>query len=153
MTIHNLYMYAGNDENLCENYVYTTIGSAYSIIPNYFYPAAYKLSTCFDHHSILYRIWIVNLSGLPLSLVVMRSIRSTVERRFESYSGNLFSAMKTEHVVVAEQVPPLGPAYSIIPTYISFIMGLHMLLLLHALIPCLAAYIWALLLVVLSKDL
>ena len=33
----------------------------------------------------------------------MRSIRSTVERRFESYSGSLFSAMKTEYVVVAEQ--------------------------------------------------
>ena len=31
------------------------LGPAYSI-PNYFYPAAYKLSTCFDHHSILYRI-------------------------------------------------------------------------------------------------
>ena len=28
---------------------------AYSF-PNYFYPAAYKLSTCFDHHSILCRI-------------------------------------------------------------------------------------------------
>ena len=31
------------------------LGPAYSL-PNYFYPAAYKLSTCFDHHSILYRI-------------------------------------------------------------------------------------------------
>ena len=28
-------------------------GPAYSI-PNYFYPVAYKLSTCFDHHSIRY---------------------------------------------------------------------------------------------------
>ena len=31
------------------------LGPAYSL-PDYFYPAAYKLSTCFDHHSILYRI-------------------------------------------------------------------------------------------------
>ena len=30
-------------------------GPAYSI-PNCFYPAAYKLSTCFDHHRILYKI-------------------------------------------------------------------------------------------------
>ena len=43
----------------------------------------------------------------------MRSVRSTVERRLESYSGSLFSAMKTEYVVVAEQALPLGPAYSI----------------------------------------
>ena len=43
----------------------------------------------------------------------MRSVRSTVERRFESYSGSLFSAMKTEYVVA----PPLGPAYSIIPFF------------------------------------
>ena len=42
----------------------------------------------------------------------MRSVQSTVERRFESYSGSLFSAMKTEYVVVAEQAHPLGPAYS-----------------------------------------
>ena len=91
------------------------LGQAYSIIPNDFYPAAYKLSTCFDHHSILYRIWTINLSGLPLGRVVMRSIRSMVERRFESYSGSLFLAMKTEYVVVVEQAPPLGPAYSIIP--------------------------------------
>ena len=48
----------------------------------------------------------------------MHSVRSTVERRFESYSGSLFSAMKTEYVVVVEQAPPLGPAYSII-TYTS----------------------------------
>ena len=41
-------------------------------------------------------------------------VRSTVERRFESYSGSFFSAMKTEYVVVAEQAPPLGPAYLII---------------------------------------
>ena len=53
--------------------------------------------------------------------------------------GAVFSAMKTEYVVVMEQAHPLGPAYSI-PPYISFIMGLRMLLL-HALIPCLAAYI------------
>ena len=47
----------------------------------------------------------------------MRSVRSAVERRFESYSGSLFSAMKTEYVVVAEQAPPLGPAYSITPLH------------------------------------
>ena len=45
--------------------------------------------------------------------------KTTVERRFESYSGSLFSAMKTEYVVVAEQAPPLGPAYSIIPLFLS----------------------------------
>ena len=46
----------------------------------------------------------------------------TVERRFESYSGSLFSAMKTEYVVVAEQAPPLGPAYSI-PHYVMVIQS------------------------------
>ena len=40
----------------------------------------------------------------------MHSVRSTVERRFESYSGSLFSAMKTDYVVVVEQAHPLGPA-------------------------------------------
>ena len=44
--------------------------------------------------------------------VVMRSVRQTVERRFESYMGAVFSAMKAEYVVVAEQAHPLGPAYS-----------------------------------------
>ena len=42
--------------------------------------------------------------NLPLVRVVMRSVRSTVERRFESYSGSLFSAA---YVVVAEQAHPL----------------------------------------------
>ena len=66
------------------------------------------LSTCFDHHSILYRILTINPSGLPLGRVVMHSVRSTVDRRFESYSGCLFSAIKTGYVVVVEQAPPLG---------------------------------------------
>ena len=46
----------------------------------------------------------------------MRSVLSTVERRFESYSGSRFSAMKVEYVVVAEQAHPLGS----FPPYIIF---------------------------------
>ena len=71
----------------------------------------------------------------------MRSVRSMVEHRFESYSGRLFSAMKTEYVVVAEQAYPLGPAYSIIPYNKICRRELCMLLLLYTIILCLAAYI------------
>ena len=38
-------------------------------ISQLFSPAAYKLSTYYDHHSILYRIWTVNPSGLTLGRV------------------------------------------------------------------------------------
>ena len=68
------------------------LGPAYST-PNYFYPAAYKLST-------------------------------TTAYSTGFYSGSLFSAMKTEYVVVAEQAAPLGPAYSTFPT--SYQFGLRM---------------------------
>ena len=65
----------------------------------------------------------------------MNSIRSTVEHRFESYSGSLFSAMETEYVVFAEQAHPLDPAY---PLHTSFYYGvMHvMILCLHAAPSC-----------------
>ena len=49
--------------------------------------------------------------------------------------GAVFSAMKAEYVVVAEQAHPLGPAYS--PPYSLLREVMHVLLLLHAIIPCL----------------
>ena len=53
--------------------------------------------------------------------------------------GAVFSAMKAEYVVAAKQAHPLGPAYTF--PIIKDVGGLRMLLLLHALIPCLAVYI------------
>ena len=46
--------------------------------------------------------------------------------------GAVFSAMKAEYVVVAEQAHPLGPAYS----------SPYIFLLLHALIPCSAVLVY-----------
>ena len=43
----------------------------------------------------------------------MRSVRSTVNVGSSPTVGAVFSAMKAEYVVVAEQAHPLGPAYSI----------------------------------------
>ena len=52
--------------------------------------------------------------------------------------GAVFLAMKAEYVVVAEQAHPLGPAYSIpCSIYRCRDIGLCVLLLLHAIIPCL----------------
>ena len=119
--------------------------------PNLFnpYPVAYKLKTCFDHHSIFYSIWTVNPSG---GRMVIRSVPSTVERTGScltvgavffgnenwvcwGHGAGSFLRPKTEYVEVTEQAHSLGPAYSTpFSIYKCRDTGLWLL---HAIIHCL----------------
>ena len=120
---------------------FTLIGPAYSFANYSILPLiSYGLVLITTAYSIGFEPSI--LSGLPLGRVVCVPSGQRLNVGLCPTVGAVFSAMKTinYYVVVAEQAHPFRPSLFIsLPTF--YFMGLCMLLLLHAIIPCLHAWI------------
>ena len=85
----------------------TPLGPAYSF-PNYsILPLLSYRFVLITTAYILYRIWTVNPSGLSLGRVPSGQRLSVGS---SPTVGAIFSAMKTEYVVVAKQAHPFGPS-------------------------------------------